>query len=245
MPYSYITVDDEKATHILIDYFLKDNPEFVKKEDFFNPLEALTYLKENDCDLIFLDIEMPELNGLDFVEKVNSDAFIVIITAYSQQYAVSGYKYIDKGVIDFLEKPLEEIRLTESLNRFLKLIKEKTNNAEQPVLNLDKSIHVNFRDKLISLPLHEILYLKVSGNYVSFYTESGNRYELYCSLEEAMKRLPQELYCQIHRQYVVMLSKVKNYSENAVSLGTYANGEEIVLPLSTRRKEFFLQKIKR
>ena len=100
--FTYISVDDEKATHLILDHFLKSCPDLLFKGHFSDPLVALHYLNENQIDLLFLDVDMPYLNGFELLDQMQNRPLTIMITAHAQKYALNGYQYIDKGVIDFI-----------------------------------------------------------------------------------------------------------------------------------------------
>ena len=246
--YSYITVDDENASHLILDHFLRDISELEKLNQFSDPLEALQFLNHNDCDLIFLDIDMPYLNGFELIQQIKKNIFVIMITAHAQKYALSGYQYLDKGVIDFLEKPIEKIRLEEAIQRFLRISNEqkvKVNISDILGFYSEEMLQVQKKDKWVSIPVSSVKYLAVSGNYVHIYVSKLEYYTKYISLEEILKQLPSECFIQVNRQQVVNLFHIESYNKEIIQIGKLENDDFAIIPISTRKRNFVIEQIER
>lgn len=246
--FTYITIDDEKATHLILDHFLKEISTLVKLEQFSDPKIALEYINNNECDLLFLDIDMPYLNGFELLQQMEKKPLVIMITAHAQKYALNGYQYIDKGVIDFLEKPVEKERLGVAVARFLKLQSEqelKVDVAEILGISTNEMLQVQKRDKWVSIPVSNIKYITVNGNYVYIFTCEMENYTKYISLEEILKQLPQETFIQVNRQQVVNILHIENYSNEIVNLGNTEKDDPIIIPISSRRRKEVIDQIKK
>lgn len=245
--FTYITIDDEKATHLILDHFLKEIPALVKLNQFSDPKLALQFVNNNACDLLFLDIDMPYLNGFELLQQMEKRPLVIMITAHAQKYALNGYQYIDKGVIDFLEKPVEKARLEIAVARFLKLKEEsdsKVDVAEILGISNDEMLQVQKKDKWLSIPVSNVKYLTVNGNYVYIFTSEMENYTKYISLEEILKQLPHETFVQVNRQQVVNILHIENYSNEIVNLGNTVKEEPIIIPISSRRRKEVIDQIK-
>lgn len=244
--FTYITVDDEKATHLILDHFLKDYETLVKKEQFSDPVMALSFINESGCDLVFLDIDMPYLNGFELLDQMKNKPLVIMITAHSQKFALNGYQYIDKGVIDFLEKPVEKERLDVAVQRFFKLKIENSGiNLLDQILteSSDATMQVQKKDKWVTIETKNIKCLSVSGNYVFFNTIDGEHYSKYCSLEEATHSLPAELFIQVNRQQVVNIIHIQSYNKDTINIGKDHLGSETLIPISVRRRHEVIEQI--
>lgn len=237
--YTYISVDDEKASHIILDHFLNIYPNLIKKGQFSDPQMALDFLNNNTCDLVFMDIDMPYLNGFELLDQMQIRPLTIMITAHAQKYALSGYQYIDKGVIDFLEKPIEKERLDLALNRFFNLKNgPKSNGTLEKILQTIsiETIQVQKKDKWVSLSVSNINLISVSGNYVYFKTIENEHFSKYCSLEDVLNSLPPDLFVQVNRQQVVNILHVQSYNKDTLHMGSDNLGHELLIPISLRRR---------
>ena len=246
--YTYITVDDENASHIILDHFLRDFSQLEKQNQFSDPIEALQYINQNNCDLIFLDIDMPYLNGFELIQQIKKNIFVIMITAHAQKYALNGYQYLDKGVIDFLEKPIEKSRLEEAVNRFLKLKDEQNSKIDLSEILGDYSeemLQVQKKDKWVSIPISSVKCLTVNGNYVHVFVSKLEYYTKYISLEEILKQLPSRYFIQVNRQQVVNLLHIESYNKEIIQIGSVNNDDLLIIPISSRKRNFVIEQIEK
>lgn len=244
--YTYISVDDEKATHVILDHFLNSYPNLAKKGQFSDPQMALDFLNTNPCDLVFMDIDMPYLNGFELLDRMLIRPLTIMITAHAQKYALSGYQYIDKGVIDFLEKPIEKERLEVALNRFFNYKNgPKANETLEKILQTisNETIQVQKKEKWVSLFVKDIKMISVSGNYVYFNTIDNENFSKYCSLEDVLNSLPPDLFIQVNRQQVVNILHVQSYNKDTLNIGTDNLEHDVLIPISVRRRADVMQQI--
>lgn len=225
-----IIVDDEKAAIELLEGYLKKVSALVHHGSFLSAVEALRYTQNNKVDLVFLDINMPHLSGLGFLELLGSEPRVVLTSAYSE-YAIEGYKY---DVVDYLTKPVS----FESFLRAVKKAEDRMTDFKKPGGELDDFIMVKSdrKGKLVKIAFSEIVYIESMRNYVAIYTCHKERVITLISLKELEERLPKEHFFRTHKTFIVALNRIK-----------MVDGGEIVLqevkdriPLGgTYRQSFF------
>src|SRR5689334_5940296 len=164
-----MVIDDEPLAIQLIANHISKTPLLELRSSFNNPMDALIHFNANPVDLIFLDIQMPQLSGIQFMQLLQNRALVIVTSAY-EQYAIEGYEY---NVVDYLVKPI-------SFERFYKAI-EKAYNLRNPKHQLDRSqdlypatggyIFVKVETKMVRVELDDILYIEGLKNYVSIYTK--------------------------------------------------------------------------
>ncbi len=209
MKISCIAIDDEPLA-------LDKIKEFVKKVDFLNllksfsdPVEALGFLKEQTVDLIFLDIQMDKLTGIEFMENVKPDARVIITTAHNQ-YALKGY---DLQVQDYLLKPFPFERFLKAVNNAAEHIKLTRKN-----LQTDKeSLFVKSGMVLKQIRFDDILYIEGMKDYLSIWTKEGRTMTL-MNFTNILNLLPEKDFIRIHRSFIVPISKIEEISKNRVKI---------------------------
>ena len=155
-----IIVDDEPAAHYVLANYIRQNPQLELVQQCYNGIEALGYLRENSVDLMFLDIDMPEITGLELLQTLQKPPKTILTTAYSE-FALISYDY---GVIDYLLKPIYFPRFLKATERFLSAFTvEKNTDA-----NLFISIKID--SSIVDLPVRDILFAQSYGNYVKIFT---------------------------------------------------------------------------
>lgn len=198
-----IIVEDEFPAREELKYFLTKHKEISLEKEFENPIDSLKYLQENKVDVVFLDINMPELDGMSLgkiLTKLNPNIKIIFITAY-RDYAAEAFEI---KAFDYLLKPYSEKRITEVLNN-LTMIKDNSPTKEVEKIN---KVTVFLDEKMVVLSLDEIYYIEVSEKESLVYTQN----EIYTSKLKISKWeeiLPKNKFYRTHRAYIVNLDKIK------------------------------------
>jgi len=233
-----IIVDDKPlAIDILKDYVSKI-PFMELTFSTTNPLEALNHVMEGTTDLVFLDIQMPELSGLQFIKIIQGKCKVIFTTAYSE-YAVEGF---ENDAIDYLLKPI-------SFERFYKAAQKAqlaihgpssyhTSNIS-PTAAPGKEIEFIFvktEYKLVRVNIAEILYIEGMQNYVTIYTINDKIISLQ-SMKKTEEQLPANQFIRAHKSYIVALSKINSVERNRIAI------EKEIIPLGDVYREAFFKAI--
>ena len=193
---------------------------------FQSPIPAIEYLNNNPVDLIFLDIEMKELSGIQFLESINVKSKIIITTAY-EQFALKGF---DLQVCDYLLKPISFERFVQAINK----VCEEINQTKTKKLN---KIFIKTEYRLESIDISEILYIEGMGDYRKIVLDKKRIMTLQ-SFNELYNLLPQDLFCRVHNSFIVSLSKIDKIERNRIYI------KEKIIPVSNLYNEHFYSKIK-
>ena len=211
-----LIVDDEELARTLLENYIQRLPFLELVGKCKNPLEAIAILQREPVDLLLLDIQMPELSGIDFLKTLTQKPFTVLTTAY-EAYALEGYSL---DVVDYLLKPIGFERFLQAVNKVMDRIAQRqpppaTLSATAPAKDfiLVKSDH-----KVHRLLLEDILYIQSMREYVAYYTAAGRILSL-GSLKSLEEELPADRFMRIHKSYIVALDKVKSLEGNMLHLG--------------------------
>lgn len=211
--YKCIIVEDEPlATGILKNYIQRAG-HLTLVAEFRDAISAGRYLQEQEADILFLDIHLPELKGVDFLRSLRSRPFVIMTTAY-QEYAVEGFEL---DVTDYLLKPFSFDRFMRAVNRVISQAEAgKAVTAGQAAavnclyLNIDRrKVRINFDD---------IMYVESSREYVKIHSSKGV-YLSKMTTNELEQQLPKALFRRIHRSFIIAVSKVEAYSKEYVEIG--------------------------
>lgn len=219
-----IIIEDEPLAMQKMEAFIAKTPHLTCLAGFDNALEAIAFLQSQAVDLVFLDIQMEEFTGIQFLETVKSPPRIVITTAY-EQYAVKGYEF---EVDDYLLKPYTFQRFLQAVERVGKRLSEQSEAA--PALIFLKTEH-----RLERVLLDEILYVEGMGEYLGVVTPKGRTMTLqnFKSMEVA---LGDARFCRVHKSYLVALDKIDSVERKHILIGDKR------IPIGdTYRKSFFLK----
>lgn len=175
---------------------------------FTDPEAAVRMIEENHPDLVFLDIEMGTVNGMDLARRLPEDTCVILTTAY-KQYALEGY---DIGVIDFLHKPFSFSRFELAVNKARKVVEYIRSRYDRQDLVV-KEEYMN-----VSIPFSDILYIEAQNNYCSIYRRDGVCTNSRISLKSLIPSLPSREFVRVHRSFVVSKSKIERYTKKEVRL---------------------------
>lgn len=215
-----LIIDDEPLAREVI-------AEYVQQLDFLhqvgtarNALEANSLLLSKPVDLLFLDIQMPQLSGLEFLRQLPHKPLVILTTAFPE-YALEGYEL---DVVDYLLKPISLSRFVLAVNKAAK----RLNMAQSPQIPkasfgepaTKPFVYLKGTEKMVKLFLQEILYIESTGHYVKVMTVQGQQL-IHESISVLAEKLPSELFLRIHRSFMVNLSNITAYSTSTIELGNY------------------------
>lgn len=212
-------IDDEPLAMGLIAGYIKKTPNLELCGTYSSAVQAMKMLPENPVDLLFLDIQMPELNGLEFSKMVPEKTRIVFTTAFGQ-YAIDGYRV---NALDYLLKPISYADFVEAVNRatewFNLKLKSENDKSSDKSYNPDY-IYVKSDYKLIQIELDKILYIEGLKDYVKIYTEDNPRPILsLISMKSLEEKLPEERFLRVHRSFIVQKQKIKIIDKGRIVFG--------------------------
>lgn len=233
-----IVIDDQIEAIEVLTYHIEQKMEFDLVGKFTNPLDAIVFLENNKIDLVFIDIQMPHLNGIEFIEsmraKKGTDVPKFIFTTGSNDFALSGYEH---GVSDYLLKPIGFKRFNISVDRLLTDLK-KNNLASEIAKDF---FFADVDGKKVKITTKDIAYIEGSGNYVTVY---GNNLKLllYKSLGGMQEILDSEIFVRTHKSYMVSIDYIEALKGNQLSLRFDNTAKQI--PIGATFKDSILKKLR-
>jgi len=225
-----IAVDDEPLALDLVASYINKTP-FLEAVGFYNyAIDALTAMKTNEVDLIFLDIQMPNLSGLQLASVIDTYKTKIIFTTAFDQYALEGFK---ADAIDYLLKPISYADFLKSAQKAQRYITGAI--SSEPLES--GSIMVKADYKLYKIDFNDIIYLEAVRDYVAIYTESTGKILTLSALKNIESSLPSKLFARVHRSFIVNVSKVKTIEHNRIVFG------KSYIPISDAFKKSFMELI--
>jgi DNA-binding LytR/AlgR family response regulator len=211
-----LIIDDEPPARDVLRRYVEELPILKFCGECGNAIQAISFLQQQPIDLLFLDIRMPQLNGIDFLKTLKHPPKIIFTTAYSE-YALEGYEL---DVVDYLMKPIR-------FDRFLKAINKAfpTHDLKQPVnepVLAEKAAEafVYFRAdrKMVKVLLNDILYIESMKDYVKVFTNT-NTIITKQSISSVETMLPEKKFVRTHRSYIVSIDKIKSFTNEILEIG--------------------------
>jgi two-component system, LytTR family, response regulator len=202
-----IIVDDEQHAIDILLHYVKQTPQLNLVGTSTNPLEAMQMVNQQKIDLVFLDVQMPELSGIDFVRAINNKVKVILTTAYSE-FALESYEL---DVVDYLLKPIRFSRFMQAVQKAASLIE----GAQGAQGNEDDYIFVKTesKGKVLKINLADIDYIEAMKNYVAIH-RSGQKTLVHTSMKELEERLPVKQFIRVHKSFIIPISKISGIEGN-------------------------------
>ncbi|MBD5356712.1 MAG: response regulator transcription factor [Bacteroides sp.] len=236
-PLKCIIIDDEPLARELLKSYVEKTPDLNLLGCFESAAEAVKHVVSGSVDLIFLDINMPLLNGIEFASVVPDDTSIIYVTAY-EQYALQGFKV---NALDYLLKPVSYPEFMKAVGKALMWHAMRkaylSSNTSQPTSSIDL-ITVKSDYRLVQMKIDSIKYVEVQRDRVIFYRTQGDPVSSLMSMKELEELLPSDRFIRVHRSFIVNLNQVEIVERSRIVFGkTY-------IPISDTKKDEFMSRLK-
>ena len=208
-PIKCIVVDDDTMTRKIIENFVDKTKGLECIGTCESAIEASNVLQQQRADLLFLDVEMPEMTGLELIETLDYKPQIVLITS-KEKYAVPAFEH---AVTDYIVKPAEYTRFLKAVRKVAENLEDKEEPSE-----LQDKLFVKVDSQLIGLDIAEITMVEAMADYVRIYGKE-KRYTVYSSMKGIAAKLPADKFMRVHRSYIVNMAKIDSIEDNTLVLG--------------------------
>ncbi len=221
-----IAIDDEPMALEVIKAHAKKVTFLDLQETFVSAMEALDFLKKSPCDLVFLDINMPDITGLDFSQLLPQNTSVIFTTAYSQ-YAVDAFNI---NALDYLLKPID-------FSRFMKACQKAYENINEEAPKIPY-LFVKDGYDLVRISIENLLFVESEGNYLTF-KEADKKTVTRMTMTEAIEMLPKADFFRVHKSFVINLNHVKKIERHQVWVGTEA------VPIAANYRDDLMEVLKK
>jgi len=230
-----IIIEDEKLAAEKLAGFIEKISVLDLVSTFKDGISGINFLKSNPVDLIFLDIEMKDFNGIQFLKTLQVIPAVIITSAY-EKYAIAGYEF---SVVDYLFKPYTLERFLQSVDKAINLkeLKEKAKNYELIASQSNEYIFIKSENRIEKIELDDILFIEGMKDYLRIHTKSKKIMTLQ-SFNGILQYLPGNNFVRVHNSYLVSLNKIENIERNRIKIG------ETLIPISDKYKDSFYNSIK-
>jgi len=207
-----IIIDDEPLAVQIVEDHLKNFENIEIVSTFNNPLKAFSILQQERIDVIFLDINMPQMSGFDFIETLSYKPFIVVTTAY-REYAVKSFEL---DILDYLVKPIPFNRFLKTVNKIYQQVYLNSSGSD-PAIYDEPHIFLKVDKKLVKVNFNDIFYVESLKDYIKVITKLGD-YVVHKSLTAITEELPQSSFMRIHRSFTISINKISAIEGNTIEI---------------------------
>jgi DNA-binding LytR/AlgR family response regulator len=231
MKLNCIIIDDEPLARKGLREYIQDVDFLQLVGEFDNPLKSTEILSNQKIDLMFLDIHMPKITGIEFLRSLQHPPQVILTTAYPQ-YAVEGF---DLNVLDYLVKPISFDRFLKAAMKAKEMIGKSSAGGSSGVSSEDY-VFIKADNKLVKIFYHDILFVEALQNYVTIHT-AQKKYITYLTFKSMEESLPSDLFIRVHKSFLVSASKIESIEGNCIRIGQHE------IPISRTVKEEVLEKL--
>ena len=229
-----LIVDDESVSREILTFLCEKEPEINLVGKFSNAMDAFRFLNKEDVDLIFLDIHMPDFTGFEFIQTLKNPPSIIITTS-DQESALKAFEF--ESIIDFLKKPIDPDRFKKSVIKAEKILRESSKPSETTEVPKTKNhFFVNIDKRLIKISSQEVNLIEADGDYINIMTEKED-FRVHTTLSRIKEKLPQEIFFQVHRSFIINLNKIIDIQDNTVLI------HKSVIPISRSKRADLMKRI--
>jgi DNA-binding LytR/AlgR family response regulator len=227
-----IVIEDDEVALVNLKRLLKKIDQLDLLATFDNPIKAISFLEENDVDLMFLDLHMPGFSGFDLLEnKANLPS--TIITTSDSSKALDAFQF---NVIDYLIKPIDLSRLMKSIEKF-----KSSSSSTSPLKSKAESeasdhVYINIQGRLIKIQYDDLYIVEAKGDYVVFKTKEKD-FIVHSTLKRIEEKLSNAIFMKIHRSYIININKIVDIEDNSVLV------KKDIIPISRSNKKSLMDKL--
>lgn len=229
-----VIIDDEQPAINVIKNYINRLPDLKLIATETNPIAGIEIIKAEKPDLVFLDIQMDEMNGIEVMKTINKITKVIFCTAYSE-FAVTSYEL---DAVDYLMKPID-------FNRFVKAVQRVTDNVGQQSPVHTESLPNDYifvktgqRGKMLKIDLDDIDYVEAMNNYIAFY-QGGRKIMAHLTMKEIEERLPTGSFMRIHKSYIIALKQISGMENNELILKKNSGR----IPIGANYKDIFMKRM--
>lgn len=221
-----LIVDDEDISRKILERFVEQTDSLTLAGSCSNAIEVVKLLKEEEIDLIFLDIEMPEMTGMELIETVKESPQIIFVTA-KEDYAVEAFEH---NVTDYLLKPITYARFLKSVEKAVEMYNSKGD------VRTPGYIFVKVDSRLMKMNLSDINFVEAQGDYIQLHTQRG-KHLIYSTMKHIESKLPKKDFARVHRSYIVRIDRIADITENNLMI------DKQIIPIGEKYKSDLLKKL--
>ena len=202
-----LVVDDDSLSRNILEDLINDTTSLNLAASCQDPIQAFNFLKEHQLDLLFLDIEMPKMDGMEMLRNLNPLPQVVLVTSHTE-YAVESYEY---DVTDFIKKPITPARFLKAIDKVYK----RLSTEETKITTKGDTIFIKSDSRLVQINTNKIFWIEALGNYMRVITEDG-KYTILSTMKDVASKLPSDEFVRVHRSFIVRVDKIKSIEDNYI-----------------------------
>jgi two-component system response regulator LytT len=229
-----IILDDEEMARVILEQMISNHLNLNLVGSFSNAMQAIKFLNQNQVDLIFLDIHMPDFTGFDFIQTIKNPPKVILVTS-DKNFAIEAFEYV--CIVDYLVKPIDVPRFDKAIVKAELAPKtggfSNENEEKEDTVN---EFYVNIDRRLIKIEIASVSIVEAKGDYILIKTDAKN-YTVHSTLKKIEEKLPKDQFLKVHRSYIINTRKIIDIEDNSVLIG------KDVIPVSRSNRQELMKRL--
>jgi two-component system response regulator LytT len=229
-----IILDDEEMARVILEQMISNHLNLNLVGSFSNAMQAIKFLNQNQVDLIFLDIHMPDFTGFDFIQTIKNPPKVILVTS-DKNFAIEAFEYV--CIVDYLVKPIDVPRFDKAIVKAELAPKtggfSNENEEKEDTVN---EFYVNIDRRLIKIEIASVSIVEAKGDYILIKTDAKN-YTVHSTLKKIEEKLPKYQFLKVHRSYIINTRKIIDIEDNSVLIG------KDVIPVSRSNRQELMKRL--
>ena len=229
-----IILDDEEMARVILEQMISNHLNLKLVGSFCNAMQAIKFLNQNQVDLIFLDIHMPDFTGFDFIQTIKNPPNVILVTS-DKNFAIEAFEY--ECIVDYLVKPIDIPRFDKAIVKAELAPKtggsSNENKEKEDTVN---EFYVNIDRRLIKIEIASVSIVEANGDYILIKTDAKN-YTVHSTLKKIEEKLPKDQFLKVHRSYIINTRKIIDIEDNSVLIG------KDVIPVSRSNRQELMKRL--
>jgi two-component system response regulator LytT len=229
-----IIIDDEEMARSIISQMISSHKDLNLVNEFSNALQAIKYLNQNEVDLMFLDIHMPDFTGFDFIQTIKNPPKSILVTS-DKNFAIEAFEY--ECIVDYLVKPITEERFDKAVQKAkCSPVFRHNFDFKAPIEGVVNEFYVNIDRRLVKIEFKSVILVEAKGDYIHIKTDSKN-YIVHSTLKKIEDKLPKDLFLKVHRSFIINTQKIIDIEVNSVLIA------KDVIPVSRSNRPELMKRL--
>ncbi len=224
-----LIVDDDEIIRTTLKHYIEQTDGLELVDSVESAIQAMPILKNEAVDVLLLDVEMPEMSGIDLLDVLKDTPYVILVTS-KEEYAIKAFEY---NVTDYLLKPVQYARFVKSMERIMEV-----DQSLKSVVDDHVEVYIKSDLKYIKINIKEITHIEAMADYVMFFMENGKKYIVHSTMKALELKLPSNMFVRVHRSYILNMKAVESADSGTINVG----GQRI--PIGASYRSGFFDRLK-
>lgn len=224
-----LIVDDDEIIRTTLKHYIEQTDGLELVDSVESAIQAMPIIKNESIDVLLLDVEMPEMSGIDLLDVLKDTPYVILVTS-KEEYAIKAFEY---NVTDYLLKPVQYARFVKSMERIMEV-----DQSLKTVVDDHVEVYIKSDLKYIKINIKEITHIEAMADYVMFFMQNGKKYIVHSTMKALELKLPSSMFVRVHRSYILNMNAVESADSGTINVGEHR------IPIGASYRSGFFDRLK-